>query len=140
VENDQTFTLYTFQAKGHDLRTDYLPKLEYARQGEPYFDIAQYLGWPHWVWCVTRLEDLENDWMSFPDQDRLQQLALWILSVPANVIRWCALNAQCENKVPVGSWFSCRPESIRQGGDIPQALVRRPIMQQWVVSMNGSHN
>lgn len=66
---------------------------------------------------------------------------LWTLRVPAEVVRWCGVNALCFGTGSLADCFhptadGCRvavdtPEGLVV--DTPQGLVRGPIRPEWVV-------
>jgi hypothetical protein len=121
--------LFTIQKKGHDITVKHTPLGYYTCEGEPYYEMAQYLKWDYWIWTFPALNDFNNDWMSIPLNDD----DLWTLSVPSDLIKWCALSLQCKNTQPVVEWFFLEPESIRKWGDIPQGLIEAPIRLEWVI-------
>jgi len=124
--------LYTIQSSDHDITKDCNPLRDYICPGQPFYNMVQYLGWKHWVWCFESLEDYQNEWLEI---ERLRNHYLWTLSVSAESVKWCGLNAQCENELPMPEWFGCCAEEMRQRGDIPQALIQKPIDRDWVISI-----
>ena len=114
--------LYTYQSKGHDITQPFAPTPDYGAGG-PYSAIAKFLGWDTWIWTMPSLADFDNDWFNPPSSDKV----LWRLAVPADMVAWCALNAQCENVTPVDTWFYHSADEIRQVGDIPQGLLKAPL-------------
>jgi hypothetical protein len=65
---------------------------------------------------------------------------LWTLSVPYEKIRWCSLEAQCENHLPVEKWFCPYPETIRKHGQTPQALIEFPLKSSYLVKVERSRD
>jgi hypothetical protein len=125
-------TLYTFQTPGHDITAKQDPRSDYKDPGGPFFIIANYLGWDHWVWAFQKLQDFDNEWLVI---EKVRDLSLWVLSVPETEVRWCDMELQCNRGMrPVNEWFLTDPELIREAGHIPEGLVRGPIKREWVKS------
>ena len=121
--------LYTVQEPGCDLTATQEPPAEYTDPGGVYYDIAQYLGWKFWAWCLYDLQDFEN--IVF-DLKYLKKAKLWYLYVPIEKIRWCGLTILYDCS-PIEGRFYARADSIYETGDVPQGLVKIPIDKKWVV-------
>lgn len=119
--------LYTIQRPGHDLTKHHSPAADYTSPEGAYYEIARFLGWSHWIWCFSGLAFFDNDYFVPMDERHLQNKCMWVLDVPRDSIRWCALYAQCTNSTPARTWFYEDEVSILRRGDIPQALVRSPV-------------
>lgn len=125
-----TVILYTLQTPGVDITRPPVKIPEsYWREGEPYYDMARYLQWDHWIWCLRHIDDLENEWLSF---EKLLPITLWTLDVPETLVRWCSLDRQCQNTVPIDKWFYNSEGAIRDLGEIPMGLVVSPISRRYV--------
>lgn len=124
-------TLYTFQGPNIDLTQSHNPPRDYIDPTGAFYDMVRYLGWNSWVWCLEDLGDYDNEWFTMGN---LTGGALLTLRVPREKIKWCGLNAQCENSLPVPEWFYADPQKARQAGDIPQGLIKAPIKREWVLS------
>lgn len=123
-------TLYTVQRVGHDITERHEPGENYTDPGGPFYDLAQYLGWAHWVWTFQGLQDFENEWLVM---EKMLCCTLWLLSVPKREIRWSDMNLQCNRGMkPVSEWFFKEPKLIREVGHIPEGLVRAPLRREWV--------
>jgi len=94
--------------------------------------MTQYLEWQRWISCFQDIKDYDNYWIAL---ENLIRGDLWTLAVPANEIRWCSLEAQCENTLPVEKWFCKYPEVIRRHKQTPQALVAFPIKPAWLIKV-----
>ena len=125
-------TIYTIQTPCHDITVPHEPTGEYSQETGAYYEMAQYLKWTYWVWAFEDLKDFDNDYMTI-EKLHATGITLWILSVPQEAIKWCALYAHCENRQPLEHWFYSDAKSIRQDGDIPEALIQSPINPAWVV-------
>jgi hypothetical protein len=86
--------------------------------------VTKYLDWTSWISCLEDVKDYDSPWFAL---ENLIQGDLWTLLVPQEKIRWCSLEAQGENLLPVQEWFYPDPENIRNEGETPQALVELPI-------------
>jgi hypothetical protein len=80
---------------------------------------------------MTDLAHFENDYISL-DSGKVRSWDLWVLDAHTKSIQWCALNAQCGNNTPAWAWFCTDAEAILKEGDIPQALILRPIDPAWI--------
>jgi hypothetical protein len=92
-------------------------------------ELARYLGWDSWVWAFLSLEDAKN---SGTVTERLEKGDVWVLSVPKESVKWCSFTARAENGEPVSHWFYPSSESIRERGEIPEGLVKAPVLSIWV--------
>lgn len=124
-----SFTLFTVQTPGHDITVRHEPSEDYTRPEGAFYEMAKYLGWPHWIWTLPNLKDFDNQWLVM---ERILKMDLWVLLVPETAIRWRAMDLQCENDCPLQNWLYPEPETIRGMGDIPQGLVKSPIEPEWV--------
>lgn len=124
--------LYTFQRRGHDISLPHNPPEDYLYKYGPYYDIGKYIRWVYWVWAFQNLDDFDNDWFK-PIEDSLEYNALWLLDVPPCQIKWCGINRQCDRVGSIDKWFFKDPREARLAGDIPQALIKRPVPVEWVV-------
>jgi hypothetical protein len=104
---------------------------------DPWQQIAHHLGWNSWITCFEQIEDYNNEWIAF---ENLIRGDLWTLSIPLEEIRWCSLDAQCENQLPVERWFCPYPEIIRKHGQTPQALVQLPLRDSGLVKVERSED
>jgi hypothetical protein len=127
-----TVKLYTYQRAGHNITQPFAPTSDYGANG-PYGEIAKFLDWDTWIWTMASMGDFDNDWFNPPSSDKV----LWCLSIPDDRVVWCALDAQCENRTPVHTWFYPTADDVRSRGDIPQGLVRAPILREWVTGCHG---
>lgn len=124
--------LLTFQKKGRDItKPDEWPLTDYIRYGGAYYDMARFLGWTSWIWCLEHESDFFNEYFK-PIRDIAKGCDLWELDVPDEYIKWCGLKAQSENRTPVKDWFYPTPEAIIFMGDIPQGLLKSPVVPEWV--------
>jgi hypothetical protein len=127
-----TRTLYTYQAPNHDITRPHVPLTEYTDDIGSYYEIAQHLQWPSWIWCFSDKTDFDNEiteeWLTF-----LPTLTLWTLRIPERFIKWCGLVAQCNNQLPIKYWFADSPDEIRLRHDLPMALVKCPIHTEWIM-------
>ena len=117
-------------------------------------DLCQWDRWPFdargYIFCFPGLGDFENFydlhhycdesgqghmWLPAQAEDRL-----WTLSVPEGLIKWVSLSASRERVTPVRDWFYQNPRQIyafkqknpTHDFEIAQALIPRPINQEWV--------
>ncbi len=124
--------LYTLQKQGHDVTANHAPTDAYLDPYGPYWHIGLFLGWESWIWAFMDIQDFNNDWLQDYAELR-KRSALWVLDAPADAVRWMGLERQCATeKGPVESMFFDAPLDARQAGDIPQALIKRPIPVEWV--------
>jgi|GEM_PF-3622049 len=126
--------LLTYQAPGHDITKEVEPLACYTDPMSYYYELAQLLGYPSWLWAFENLHDFTSElaerWMIDLTASGRN---LWVLDVPQNHIVWTGLEAYCEN--------SCHPPladnhtQYRDRGDIPMALVSTPIPNKWVAEV-----
>jgi len=93
---------------------------------------AEHLGWRRWISCFQEIQDYDNYWIAL---ENLIRGDLWTLAVPSDEIRWCSLEAQCENYLPVEKWFCTYPEVIQRHHQTPQALIPFPIKPVWLIKV-----
>jgi hypothetical protein len=103
----------------------------------PWHQIANHLEWDAWLCCFQDIKDYDNVWIALENVVRGD---LWTLSVPYEEVRWCSLEAQCENHLPVEKWFCPYPEAIRRHGQTPQALVKFPLKCSYLVKVERSRD
>lgn len=143
--------LYTVQKPGFAIMLRQYPSPEFLDVGlafhtmlfrmaqhvgpNPWIQIAYHLEWPSWISCFQDIQDYNNSWIAL---ENLVRGDLWTLSVPFEQIRWCSLQAQCENQLPVEKWFCPYPEIIRRHGQTPQALVKFPLKSSYLVKVERS--
>lgn len=145
---EESCSLYTVQKPGFAIALRQFPSPEFLHAGvtfhtmlfrmaqnmgpNPWHQIANHLGWETWLCCFEAVQDYNNTWIAL---ENLVRGDLWTLSVPYNKIRWCSLEAQCENHLPVEKWFCPYPEAIRRHGQTPQALVKFPPKSAYLIKV-----
>jgi len=124
--------LITIQRLGIDITKNTEPTKDYTTPGEPYYDLAQFLGWAKWVWCLKDMAAFErNDYLTWKGKG---PFCLWVLDVPEHAcIVWASLEKQCSGEKPE-SFLYPRWEDISSIGHTPMALLESPIEPAWVVS------
>ena len=114
--------LLTIQEPGIDIVTNVTPTRYYTEWGEPYYDLALYLGWSKWIWCLKDLAAFKkNDYIGLYCRQ-----CLWVLDVPLQHITWASLEGQCEGKEPSAFVFS-HWSDIEALGENTMGLVKAPI-------------
>jgi hypothetical protein len=127
---DRLVRLYTIQKPGHSITLRQNVSEQEINQGrlfhrlsyrmnryagsDPWYQVAQYLDWTSWASCLEDVQDYNSPWFAL---ENLIQGDLWTLFVPQEKIRWCSLDAQGENLLPVQEWFYPYPENIRNEGE-----------------------
>ena len=150
---EESCFLYTVQKPGLAIALRQFPSPEFLHAGlafhtmlfrmaqnfgpNPWHQIANHLEWNAWMCCFQDIEDYNNVWIALENVVRGD---LWTLSVPYEKIRWCSLEAQCENHLPVEKWFCPYPEAIRRHGQTPQALVKFPLKTSYLVKVEHSRD
>jgi hypothetical protein len=125
----KTITLYTVENPRDYVKTRSSPPLGLKQNCWAFVELARYLGWNYWSWTFSEISDFKNQWM---DLKEAAEKDLWVLTVPRQEIRWCALGDLCENRGAVRNWFLASPELIREKGGIPLGLIRIPIIPSWI--------
>lgn len=150
---EESCSLYTVQKPGFAISLRQFPSQEFLHAGvafhtmlfrmaqhvgpNPWKQIANHLEWEAWMGCFEDIQDYNNEWIALENVVRGD---LWTLSVPYNEIRWCSLEAQCENHLPVEKWFCPYPEAIRRHGQTPQALIKFPLKASYLVKVERSRD
>ena len=150
---EESCFLYTVQKPGLAIALRQFPSPEFLHAGaafhtmlfrmaqnvgpSPWHQIANHLEWDAWLCCFQDIKDYDNVWIALENVVRGD---LWTLSVPYEEVRWCSLEAQCENHLPVEKWFCPYPEAIRRHGQTPQALVKFPLKSSHLVKVEPSRN
>jgi hypothetical protein len=151
VKSEQSHLLYTVQKPGFAITLRQPISSEFMDAGiafhtmlfrmarnagpDPWFQLANHLGWHFWISCFQNIKDFDNQWIAL---ENLIRGDLWTLSVPYENIRWCSLEAQCENQLPVGKWLCSYPEVIRKHGQTPQALVKAPLLSSYLIKVENA--
>lgn len=126
-----TCTLYTIQTAGQDITVKHEALFDYIDDKGAFYDMAQYLKWPYWIWAFEDTRDFDNNYMDFT---KIPDAALWILQVPRNKVVWCSMKAQCERTIThISDLFYSESSFIRKSGDIPEGLIKAPVDPSWVV-------
>ena len=120
--------LLTLQKPGIDITSNVDPTPDYTDWRGAYYDLAKYLGWNKWIWCLSDLPSFEeNDYMRWNNK-----VVLWVLDVPEDYITWASLEGQCEGKEPSTFIFPNWRE-IEDLNETPMGLIPSPIKKDWVL-------
>ncbi len=124
--------LLTIQRPNIDIVTNTEPTGEYFNACGAYYELAQFLGWTKWVWCLKDMAAFErNDYLTYEGKG---PFCLWVLDVPEGArMVWASLEKQCSGETPESCLYP-RSEDIETIGHTPMALVRSPIKAEWVIS------
>jgi len=123
--------LLTIQHPGVDIVNNIKPTDDYKNANGAYYDLAQFLGWEKWIWCLKDMTAFtENDYLTYRAKG---SFCLWVLDIPEDRIVWASLERQCEGQ-ELSSYLFPRWQDVEYLKETPMGLVKSPVKPEWVIS------
>jgi hypothetical protein len=129
---EEKVILYTFFSPNIDITKEEAKGLLLTSPGlkRKALEQKEVLGWDLSLVGFTDLDDITGGWFDISFADHLKG---WILSVPADEIRWAAFMMLQDKRVPFADVFFSDPETIRALPDTPCCYVKIPVKPEWVM-------